>query len=57
MLLCDVCDKGFETVCQYGSPEWVCDSCFAKADALAAKEDRWPGPIHFALVKREMSKQ
>lgn len=57
-LKCDVCDKLYPTLGNYGDKEWwLCLKCFAKADALAAKDDRWPDERDFQIVKSKMSKR
>ena len=55
-LRCDCCGKPFQTLGGYTDDPiiwWVCLECFEKADALAAKEDRWPANRDFeAIAKR-----
>lgn len=57
-LTCDVCAKLCATLGSYGDRYdgewWVCLRCFAKADELAAKADRWPDARDFKTVKEEM---
>jgi hypothetical protein len=55
-LRCDVCGKLYETLGGYGDSAppgwWICLKCFAKADAIAKREDRWPEPRDFEKVAR-----
>jgi hypothetical protein len=57
-LKCDVCEKLYTTLGNYGDKEWwLCFKCFAKADALAAKANRWPDERDFRMVKRTFQKE
>lgn len=56
-LKCDLCGKLHATLGGYeddgGSHDgswWVCLKCFAKADKLAAKDDRWPDARDFRMI-------
>lgn len=52
-LTCDVCGHLYQTLGVYGDTEdwFVCLECFSKADAMAAKEDRWPDSKDFARLR------
>jgi recombinational DNA repair protein (RecF pathway) len=54
-LICDVCGKSHESLGSYTGSEWfVCLRCFAKIDAMAAKENRWPNHQDFIQLKQAM---
>ena len=51
-LACDACGKPQKTLCTYDDFRWfVCMRCFEKADAMAAKEDRWPNHQDIVRLK------
>jgi hypothetical protein len=55
-LACDACGRLYETLGSYGDDRWfVCLRCFEKADAMAAKEDRWPSGRDFARLKHDLA--
>jgi hypothetical protein len=48
---CSICRR-WEECLMYEVPGWwVCVDCFEKADAMAAKEDRWSKPRDFLRLK------
>jgi hypothetical protein len=57
-LACDICGKLYGVLGSYGDHDdggwWVCLKCFAKADELAEKEDRWPNARDFERLKDGM---
>ncbi len=55
-LSCRSCGRKFASLIRYRDDGWwVCNKCFESADALAAKDGRWPDArdcAHAALIAR-----
>lgn len=55
-LACSICEKGFATLGCYndGGGWWLCNKCFSKADALAARDDRWPDARDYIRLRETL---